>query len=73
MLNEAVAKYVEAASRWRATGERPMEVSALMDIGSLFILMNDRKHALEYFNQALSLARRIKDRLREAHITSTLA
>lgn len=71
-LKKAATKFEEAASHWRATNDRTMEVSSLLNVGLIHVGLNDRKTARQYLDQALTATRAANDQLGEAHVLYNL-
>ncbi|MCC5667365.1 tetratricopeptide repeat protein [Nostoc sp. CHAB 5784] len=71
-LRQAIKKWEEALSLYRAAGDRKGEVTALFGIGHFYNDFGEKQKALEYYNQALPLYRAIPDRHGEATTLNTI-
>ncbi|MCI0621020.1 MAG: tetratricopeptide repeat protein [Acidobacteria bacterium] len=63
---EAVEKYSEALTVWRALGDRQKEAHTLHNLGLTHSLLGESQKALDYYNQALPLLRAVGERRWEA-------
>ncbi|MDZ7958807.1 MAG: tetratricopeptide repeat protein [Aulosira sp. DedQUE10] len=78
---QALAKYLKALKIWREIGvseappleARADEATTLLGIGTLYYVQGDNSKALEYYNQALSIRRELKNRLGEAVMLQSIA
>lgn len=58
---QALKKYEECLTGWRAVGDKSQEASTLKTIGDVCRLLNDVKRALTYYNRALLLCQELGD------------
>lgn len=61
----AISKFKDSLHLWRAAGDRRAEANTLRRIGDVYQSLGDYKQALIYYDQALSLSRKMQDRPRE--------
>src|SRR6266571_1448377 len=62
----AIEKFAEAATLWRAVDDKRREAIALSLIGKIYDLLSEKQKALDYYTQTLSLVRTVGDRSSEA-------
>jgi CHAT domain-containing protein/Tfp pilus assembly protein PilF len=70
---EAIKKYEEAATLYRAAGERSGEGSALTNLGVVYNQLGERQKALDYLNQALELHKLAGDQREQARTYNYMA
>ncbi|HEX3184529.1 MAG TPA: CHAT domain-containing tetratricopeptide repeat protein [Pyrinomonadaceae bacterium] len=70
---EAIKKYEEAVTLYRAGGERSGEGSALTNIGVVYNQLGDRQKALDYLNQGLALHKLAGDQREQARTYNYMA
>jgi CHAT domain-containing protein/Tfp pilus assembly protein PilF len=61
-----------AISRWRATGERQMEATALTRVGNVYDSLGEPRKALDYYNQALAIRRALGNQREEANTLTNI-
>jgi len=71
-LLQAVERFEEALTHWRAVNDLAFEASTLYDIGLAYAQNGNQAKALEYTSQALPIAQASKDRLTEAWALDSL-
>jgi CHAT domain-containing protein/tetratricopeptide (TPR) repeat protein len=71
-LLEAIRKYKEASSAWKATGDTAPAVRALMDAASVHVTLGEHRNALALYQAAASDAARARDALAEAEAFSQI-
>jgi CHAT domain-containing protein len=62
----AIDKLRASLSSWRSAGAHDQEAQTLKRIGAAYQPLGQYQNALSFYNQALSLSRKIKDRSRES-------
>ncbi len=62
----AIEKFLEAATLWRAAGDKRREAIALSLVGKVYDLLGEKRQALDYYSQTLALIRLVGDRSSEA-------
>ena len=73
-LKQAISKWEQALELLQQLGELKSSQEVLLySIGSSYSNLGDKQQALKYYNQALSLAREIKDKSAEASILNNIA
>ena len=70
---EAIKKYEEAVTFYRAAGERSGEGSALTNLGVVYNQLGDRQKALDYLNQGLTLHQLVGDQREQARTYNYMA
>jgi CHAT domain-containing protein/Tfp pilus assembly protein PilF len=66
-LRQAIEKYQESLSHWRAASDRNGEANTLYQLGKTHDLLGENQKAIDYFEQALPLQRDIGDQRGEAN------
>jgi CHAT domain-containing protein/tetratricopeptide (TPR) repeat protein len=61
----AISKFKDSLHLWRAAGDRRAEAYTLRRVGDVYQPLGDYEQALVYYDQALSLSRKIHDRRSE--------
>ncbi|MCP4661513.1 MAG: CHAT domain-containing protein [bacterium] len=69
---DAIEKYQEALSRWRALGKKREEAQALYSIAVLYAEVGDFHHGLEFLRSALPLWKNLGERVIEATILTEI-
>ena len=72
-LKETIQKNEVILEKHRAARDRFNETATLSKIGALYDLLGEKKKAVEYYNQALTLSREVKFKRAEAYILNGLA
>jgi CHAT domain-containing protein len=67
LLLQAIKKWEEALSLFRAAGDRKEEATVLNNIGNAYNTLGEKQKALEYYNQALPLHRAVGNKDGEAN------
>jgi len=70
---EAIKKYEEAVTFYRAAGERSGEGSALTNLGVMYNQLGQRQKALDYLNQGLTLHKLVGDQREQARTYNYMA
>jgi CHAT domain-containing protein/Tfp pilus assembly protein PilF len=70
---EAIKKYEEAVTFYRAAGERSGEGSALTNLGVVYNQLLERQKALDYLNQGLTLHKLTGDQREQARTYNYMA
>ena len=71
---QAISKWKQALELLQQLGELKSSQSVLLySIGNTYSNLGEKQQALKYYNQALSLARKIKDKFAEASILNNIA
>lgn len=63
---KAIEKFTEAATLWRAGGDKRRQAIALSFIGKIYDLLGEKQRALDYYTETLALTRVVGDRSSEA-------
>ena len=71
-LRQALDKQLEALGKWRTGGDRIGEANSLVKLGEINLYLGDKRKALEYLHQALTLRLATKDRVGEANSLNTI-
>ncbi len=64
-FSAALTNYKNSLQLWQNLGNQSGIASTVNNLGDLYLLQNDSKNALDYYQQALAIRQRIKDRLKE--------
>ena len=59
---KAIEKFAEAATLWRAVGDKRREAIARSFIGKVYDLLGEKEKALDYYSQTLALIRSFERR-----------
>jgi tetratricopeptide (TPR) repeat protein len=65
-LRQAITKWEEALSLFRAVGDKTGEAVTLLGIGKVYSDLGEKQKALEFYNQSLPLSRATGDKAQEA-------
>ena len=71
-LEQALKKYDEALSQWRAASARQWEGQTLLNLGTVYRKLNQPEKALDLYDQALPIMREIKEKDLEASVLYSL-
>ncbi|HEY9600532.1 MAG TPA: CHAT domain-containing protein [Allocoleopsis sp.] len=72
-LRQAIAKWEEALSLYRAVGDKKQEAVTLSNIGGVYDALGEQQKALDYYNQSLPVSRAVGDKAQEVLTLGNIA